>query len=122
MSDALALGLSQTKLARRARRTSADRLRDAILALSDHHAQIVAQFERAWASITFAGARHTFSLIFAGEAAVEAGERFVANLPDHEFTLAGQLVADATVSEVEHRMLPSPRMIVTCEVLMLEEG
>ena len=122
MSDALALGLSQTKPARRARRTAADRLRDAILALSDHHAQIVAQSERAWASITFAGARHTFSLIFAGEAAVEAGERFVANLPEHEFSLAGQLVADATVSEVEHRMVPSPRMIVTCEVLMLEEG
>ena len=122
MSDALALGLIQTKPARRARRTAADRLRDALLTLSDHHAQIVAQSERAWASITFAGARHTFSLIFAGEAAVEAGERFVANLPDHEFTLAGQLVADATVSEIEHRILPSPRMIVTCEVLMLEEG
>lgn len=122
MSDALALGLSQTKPARRARRTAADRLRDALLTLSDHHAQIVAQSERAWASITFAGARHTFSLIFAGEAAVEAGERFVANLPEHEFSLSGQLVADATVSEVEHRMVPSPRMIVTCEVLMLEEG
>lgn len=40
MSDALALGLSQTKPARRARRTSADRLRDAILALSDHHAYL----------------------------------------------------------------------------------
>jgi len=31
-------------------------------------------------------------------------------------------VADATVSEIEHRILPSPRLIVTCEVLMLEEG
>ena len=122
MSDALALGLIQTKPARRARRTAADRLRDALLTLSDHHAQVVAQSERAWASITFAGARHTFSLIFAGEAAVEAGERFVANLPDHEFSVSGQLVADATVSEIEHRILPSPRMIVTCEVLMLEEG
>ena len=122
MSDALALGLIQTKPARRARRTAADRLRDALLTLSDHHAQIVAQSERAWASITFAGARHVFTLIFAGEAAVEAGERFVADLPDHEFSLSGQLVADATVSEVEHRMVPSPRMIVTCEVLMLEEG
>ena len=122
MSDALALGLIQTKPARRARRTAADRLRDALLTLSDHHAQVVAQSERAWASITFAGARHVFTLIFAGEAAVEAGERFVANLPDHEFSVSGQLVADATVSEIEHRILPSPRMIVTCEVLMLEEG
>ena len=62
------------------------------------------------------------TLIFAGDEAVEAGERFVANLPEHEFALSGHLVADATVSEVEHRMVPSPRMIVTCEVLMLEEG
>ena len=56
------------------------------------------------------------------EEAVKAGERFVADLPEHEFALSGHLVADATVSEVEHRLVPSPRMIVTCEVLMLEEG
>ena len=122
MSDAQALELSKTRPAKRARRTSADRLRDAILALSDHRAQVIAQSERSWASITFAGARHVFTLIFVGEEAVEAGERFVANLPEHEFALSGHLVADATVSEVEHRMVPSPRMIVTCEVLMLEEG
>ena len=63
-----------------------------------------------------------FTLLFAGEDAVAAGERFIAALPDHEFALAGQLVADATVTEVEHRLLPSPRLIVTCEVLLLEEG
>ena len=71
MSDGMTLGLCPTEPASRARRTSADRLRDALLTLSDHHAQVVAQSERAWASITFAGARHTFTLIFAGEAAVE---------------------------------------------------
>ena len=72
MSDAQALELSKTRPAKRARRTSADRLRDAILALSDHRAQVIAQSERAWASITFAGARHVFTLIFAGDEAVEA--------------------------------------------------
>lgn len=122
MSDARALELGKTRPARRARRTSADRLRDAILALSDHRAQVIAQSERAWASITFAGARHGLTLLFAGEEAVKAGERFVADLPEHEFTLSGHLVADATVSEVEHRMVPTPRMVVTCEILMLEEG
>ena len=122
MSDARALEPGKTRPARRARRTSADRLRDAILALSDHRAQVIAQCERAWASITFAGARHGLTLLFAGDEAVKAGERFVADLPEHEFALPGHLVADATVSAVEHRIVPSPRMIVTCEVLMLEEG
>ena len=122
MSDLMTSALVVAKPPKRARKTPADRLRDALLALSEHRGQLLAQSERAWASITFAGARHGFILLFAGEDAVAAGERFIAALPDHEFALAGQLVADATVTEVEHRLLPSPRLIVTCEVLLLEEG
>ena len=57
-----------------------------------------------------------------GEEAVEAGERFIAALPDHEFAIPGQLVADATVTEAEHRLLPNPRLVVQCELLLLEEG
>ena len=53
---------------------------------------------------------------------MEAGERFVAELPDHEFAIAGQLVADAGVSEVEHRMVPDPRLLVRCELLLLEDA
>ena len=122
MSDLMTSALVAAKLPKRARKTAGDRLRDALLALSEHRGQLLAQSERAWASITFAGARHGFTLLFAGEDAVAAGERFIAALPDHEFALAGQLVADATITEVEHRLLPSPRLIVTCEVLLLEEG
>ena len=122
MSDVMTSALVAAKPPKRARKTPADRLRDALLALSEHRGQLLAQSERAWASITFAGARHGFTLLFAGEDAVAAGERFIAALPDHEFALAGQLVADATITEVEHRLLPSPRLIVTCEVLLLEEG
>lgn len=122
MSDVMTSALVAAKPPKRARKTPADRLRDALLALGEHRGQLLAQSERAWASITFAGARHGFTLLFAGEDAVAAGERFIAALPDHEFELAGQLVADATVTEVEHRLLPSPRLIVTCEVLLLEEG
>ena len=122
MSDVMTSALVAAKPPKRARKTPADRLRDALLALGEHRGQLLAQSERAWASITFAGARHGVTLLFAGEDAVAAGERFIAALPDHEFELAGQLVADATVTEVEHRLLPSPRLIVTCEVLLLEEG
>ena len=121
-SDVMGSRLHSARAPRRPRRTPSDRLREALLALGEHRGQVLAHSERAWASITFAGARHGFILLFAGEDAVAAGERFIAALPDHEFALAGQLVADATVTEVEHRLLPSPRLIVTCEVLLLEEG
>ncbi len=107
---------------RRARRTAADRLRDALLTLCEHHAQVIEHREKAWASITFAGTRHTVALLFAGEDAVEAGERFVAALPEHEFAIRGQLVADAGITDCEHRLLPSPRLAVTCDLLLLEEA
>ena len=109
-------------LRRPAARSLGDRLREALLALSDHHGQVLTHSERAWASITFAGARHTLTVLFAGDEAVAAGERFLVALPDHEFAIPGQLVADATIAEVEHRLLPYPRLVVECELLLLEEG
>jgi hypothetical protein len=106
----------------RAPRSTGDRLRDALLALGDHRGQVLTHTERAWASITFAGARHTLAILFAGEDAVAAGEHFLAALPDYEFALPGQLVADAAITAVEHRLLPHPRLVVQCELLLLEEG
>lgn len=106
----------------RARRTAADRLRAALADLHDHQGQVLTHTEKAWASITFAGTRHSLALLFAGDDAIEAGEAFVAELPDHEFAIPGQLVADAGVVEVEHRLTPEPRLVVRCELLLLEEG
>lgn len=105
-----------------ARHRPGDRLRDALVALASHRGQVLAHREKAWASITFAGARHTISLLFAGSESVSAGEAFIAALPDHEFAIPGHLVADAAVIEVEHRLLPAPRLVVECELLLLEEG
>lgn len=104
------------------RRSTGDRLREALLALGDFRGQVITHSEKAWGSITFSGARHTLALLFAGEEAVEAGERFIAALPEHEFALPGQLVADASITEAEHRLLPHPRLVVQCELLLLEEG
>lgn len=106
----------------RTRRTAADRLRDALADLHDHRGQVLTHTEKAWASITFAGTRHTLAILFAGDDAVDAGERFVADLPEHEFAIPGQLVADAGVVEVEHRLLPKPRLVVRCELLLLEDA
>ena len=104
------------------RRTLADRLREELSALAQGQALFLAHRETAWASVTFAGTRHRVELAFAGAAAVAAGERFIALLPDHEFALPGQLVADAAVVEVDHRLAPEPRLTVTAELLLLEES
>lgn len=78
--------------------------------------------ERAWASITFSGSRHTLAYTFTGAEAVEGGELLIATLPEHEFRLPGQLVADATVKAVDHRLTPEPRLTVEVELLVLDES
>jgi hypothetical protein len=105
----------------RLRRESSDRLREALLDLAGGEATILAHSETAWASVTFAGARHRLVLAFEGASAIDAGETFIAWLPEHEFDLPSQLVADAAVTEVDHRLQPE-RLQVTCELLLLEEG
>ena len=106
----------------RPRSTAADRLRAALADLHAHHGQVLTHSEKAWASITFAGTRHCLALLFAGEEAVEAGEAFVAELPDHEFAIPRQLVADATITKVDHRFGAMERLEVTAVLLLLEEG
>ena len=105
----------------RNRREPADRLREALLSLAAGQAAIVSHDTKNWASISFAGARHRVELAFEGAEAVQAGELFIAFLPEHEFAIPGQLVADAAVTAVDHRLDP-PRMQVSCELLLLEEG
>ncbi len=105
----------------RPRRTLSDRLRAALIALAGGKGTVLTHEESAWASITFSGTRHEVVLDFDGHEAVEAGETFIADLPDHEFTIPGQLVADASVREVDHRFGADERLIVTCVLLLLEE-
>ena len=102
-------------------RTAADRLREALLELAQRRAAILSHAETRWASVTFTGARHRLELLFDGAEAIEAAERFIVFLPEHEFDILGQLVADATVTEVDHRLDP-PLMTVRCELLLLEEA
>lgn len=107
------------RAARRTRRSTGERLHAALNALTSEHGSIQQHDERAWASITFSGARHRLRIVFEGASAVEVGESFVAVLPEHEFTIPGQLVADATIISVEHALLPEPQMVVECELLLL---
>ena len=105
----------------RIRKGASERLREALLAFAEGQAQIVTHREKSWASITFAGARHRLEFAYDGLDAVAAGERFIAELPEHEFAIPGQLVAEATVAQVDHRLDP-PAMRITCELLLLEDA
>ncbi|MEO6041017.1 MAG: hypothetical protein ABIP41_03885 [Croceibacterium sp.] len=109
-------------LAARATRGTAGRLREALVALAGGLATIVNHSEKSWASITFAGTRHRLELAFAGDAPIAAGELFIAFLPEHEFALPGQLVADAAITAVDHTLMPEPRLRVRVELLLLDES
>ncbi|WP_325100169.1 hypothetical protein [Aurantiacibacter sediminis] len=105
----------------RTRKGPREKLAAALCALAKDQGAILTHSEKSWASITFAGARHRVEMEFVGEEAVDAGECFIAFLPEHEFAIPGQLVADADIAEVDH-VLDPPRMVVTCEILLLEDG
>jgi hypothetical protein len=100
----------------------AGHLRTAMLQLAEDKAEILSHSEKAWASVTFSGTRHRIELRFCGAEAVEAGESLIAVLPEHEFAIPGQLVADAAVTDVEHKLLPEPELRVTAELLLLDEA
>jgi hypothetical protein len=86
---------------------------------------LVHAHEREWASITFSGSRHR--LIFeVPELAVESApvQRALAALPDHEFRLRGEIVADCTATigmpmpsqgQADHRLLVIELLTVATE-------
>ncbi len=106
----------------RPRRTTADRLREALVVLCKGQSDVLSHEETPWASITFEGTRHEITLRFDGAEAVAAGEEFIAELSEHEFRIPGQLVADASVREVDHRFGADERLEVKAVLLLLEES
>ena len=105
----------------RPRRTLADRVRAALMQLTGGAGTVLGHEEKAWASVTFSGTRHEVVLAFCGADAVVAGEELIERLPDHEFALPGQLVADATIIKVDHRFGAMERLEVTAVLLLLED-
>jgi len=94
----------------------------AVMNLTGGKAELIRHSEQPWASVTFAGTRHTIVLAFTGAEAIEAGETFLALVPEHEFAIPRQLVADATVVQVKHTAVPEERMECEIELLLLEDG
>ena len=93
----------------------------ALMELAGRKAELVRHSERSWASATFSGTRHEVVFSFSGTEAIAAGELLIDALPEHKFSIAGHLVADAAVVAVEHLVLPEPRLEVTAELLLLED-
>ncbi len=85
-------------MSRRNSRTAHDLLAQ-LNALLSPAAQLIHAHEREWASITFAGSRHRLIFEIAEQdiasAAVQAA---LSALPEHEFTLRGEIVADCTAT------------------------
>lgn len=98
-----------------------DQLREAVLSVGGRFGTVVFHHEKAWSSTIFSGARHTLRIEYNGPAEVECGEKLIEDLPEHDFSIPGQLVADAGVEHVEHRLKGNPRMVVTATLLLLEE-
>ena len=94
----------------------------AVMELAGNKAELLRHTETPWASVTFSGSRHRIALAFTGEEAAALGELFIAALPEHEFTVPRQIVADASVTGVEHLLVPEPLLTVEIELLLLEEG
>ena len=97
-------------------------LLSAVMDLAGGKAELLRHSEHPWASITFTGSRHAITLAFTGTEAAAAGEDFIAALPEHEFNVPRQIVADAAVLSVEHVLMPGPKLTVEIELLLLEEG
>ncbi len=96
-------------------------LLSAVIALGGGHCELLRHSQTAWASVTFSGTRHTIALLFKGAESIAAGEAFVAVLPDHEFVIPRQIVADAAIVSVGSDLLPEPQMLVELEILLLED-
>jgi hypothetical protein len=78
--------------------------------------------QRGWASPTFTGTRHRFTFEFRGAAAIEQGENLITFLPENEFTIPSQLVADAAITNVVYSTVDKRKLHVEFEMLLLDES
>ena len=106
---------------RRIRQHPGLRLLQAVMELAGPDAELVSHTETPWASVTFSGTRHTILLSFNGITGIIAANALIETLPEHEFAIPRQLVADAAITSVVHDMLPSERIVIEAELLLLED-
>lgn len=92
----------------------------AVLSLGKGHAALEEHRGTTWASATFTGMRHVLRLRFDGEKAVATAHWLARILPEHEFTIAGHLVADIAITDTHRRCEGAPAMTLIVEALTVE--
>lgn len=92
----------------------------AVLTLAAGAARLEEHRGTAWASATFTGMRHVMRISLEGADGMATGTRLAVILPEHEFTIAGHLVADIAITEVHRRDEGTPAMTLTIEALTVE--
>ncbi len=92
-------------------------LSKALLALLPE-AEITSRKQTPWHSATFSGERVIIVLKLAGDVPAERATAFAKALPDTEFTLRRQLVADLLVSEMQPL---EDEVLLTVEALLIDE-
>lgn len=76
---------------------TAAKLIRAVMEICGEDSELVGAHEREWASATFSGARHSLDLLIPTNGEGVALPDAIARLPDHEFDLVGEIVADCAV-------------------------
>jgi len=122
MADAPPAPKAGLRTAPRVRISQSERLLRAVTALAGQGAELLSHTEQPWASVTFAGTRHTIVLRYEGWEACDAAELLIAALPEHEFEIPRTLVADATVARLDQVVLPEPMMTVELMMLLLDDA
>ena len=89
--------------------------------LSPAEVQVHDSHETGWASATFTGARHSFSLTLSGAGAAEALAKLEREIGEAEFDLTGHVVADILVTARRTDWHVSPPVIrIELEALTVE--
>lgn len=92
----------------------------ALLTLAAGHATLEEHRGTSWASATFSGMRHVMQLRFDGDQGVQTADWLARILPEHEFSISGQIVADIAIADRHRRDEGAPSMTLIIEALTVE--
>jgi hypothetical protein len=99
--------------------STAAKLIRTVLAICGDGSELVRAHEREWASATFSGARHNLELLVPVEDKAAPLPAAIAALPDHDFELAGEIVADCAITFGQRSRTADGRILLALRVELL---
>lgn len=97
----------------------AARLIHSVLDLCGPGSELIGAHEREWASASFSGARHSLDLLVPANDEGSPLPDAVRLLPDHEFALTSQIVADCSVTLGQRHRHATGRTMIGLRVELL---